>query len=209
MKNFIVMADIIESRKQPSKQLMRDFQGVVKSINLKYKKYLLSPLTITLGDEFQGVLKGYDSALSLILEMEEEIMKQGGKFKLRYVLNYGDIETKLNHEIAYGMMGRGLTKSREALADLKNTEERFLLILDNATEAEIMNKLFRLYDSIVSEWRGKDLDYVRLFLENKTYQDVAQELGVNLTSAWRRQKSLKMRDYYICKSLILKIAERK
>lgn len=209
MKNFIVMADIIESQKQPSKQLMRDFQGVVKSINFKYKKHLLSPLTITLGDEFQGVLRSYDSALRLILEMEEDIMKQGGKFKLRYVLNYGDIETKLNHEIAYGMMGRGLTKSREALAELKNTDVRFLVILDSKTDADIMNKLFRLYDSVVSEWRGKDLDYVRLFLDNKTYQEVAQELGVNLTSAWRRLRSLKMEDYYICKSLILKISERK
>lgn len=203
------MADIIDSRKQPSKKLMRDFQNVVKSINFKYRKHLLSPLTITLGDEFQGVLKSYDSALRLILEMEEEIVKQGGKFKLRYVLNYGDIETKLNHEIAYGMMGRGLTKSREALEELKDTDVRFLVILDSATDAEIMNNLFKLYDRVISDWKGKDLDYVKLFLEDKTYQEVASELGVNLTSAWRRLRSLKMEDYYICKSLILKIAERK
>jgi hypothetical protein len=209
MKTYIVMADIIDSRRQPSKKLMRDFQNVVMSINSKYRKHLLSPLTITLGDEFQGVMKSYDSALGLILEMEEEIVKQGGKFKLRYVLNYGDIETKLNHEIAYGMMGRGLTKSREALEELKDTDVRFLVILDSATDAEIMNNLFKLYDRVISDWKGKDLDYVKLFLEDKTYQEVASELGVNLTSAWRRQKSLKMEDYYICKSLILKIAERK
>lgn len=209
MRTYIVMADIIDSRKQPSKKLMRDFQNVVKSINFKYRKHLLSPLTITLGDEFQGVLKSYDSALRLILEMEEEIVKQGGKFKLRYVLNYGDIETKLNHEIAYGMMGRGLTKSREALEELKDTDVRFLVILDSATDAEIMNNLFKLYDRVISDWKGKDLDYVKLFLEDKTYQEVASELGVNLTSAWRRLRSLKMEDYYICKSLILKIAERK
>ncbi|MCU0383693.1 MAG: hypothetical protein MUF68_06450, partial [Cyclobacteriaceae bacterium] len=54
---------------------------------------------------------------------------------------------------------------------------------DSATDAEIMNNLFKLYDRVISDWKGKDLDYVKLFLEDKTYQEVAQELGVNLTSA--------------------------
>lgn len=72
MKQFILMADIISSRNYPSKNLINDFKSIVQSTNNKYKEQMISPLTITLGDEFQGVINDLKSSISIILYMEEE-----------------------------------------------------------------------------------------------------------------------------------------
>jgi hypothetical protein len=118
MKNkehIVLMADIIDSRKNDQNELMLKFRNVTEEINKSHKKGILSPMTITLGDEFQGVVKNISAAINLILELEEKLMLNNAGFKLRYVLYEGKIDTPINDKIAYGMLGEGLTKAREAL----------------------------------------------------------------------------------------------
>ena len=52
---YIVMADVIRSRSYDGGDLMREFGRIVKECNVTHTGALLSPYTITLGDEFQGV----------------------------------------------------------------------------------------------------------------------------------------------------------
>ena len=77
------MADIIGSRKVDQKKLISDFKEIVGQINTSAKNQLLSPVTITLGDEFQSVAKDLASALTIILQLEERIIMAGKDFKLR------------------------------------------------------------------------------------------------------------------------------
>src|SRR5687768_15871818 len=98
-KYFILMADIIGSSGKASNQLMKVFQKVVEKINLQQQDNLLSPFTITLGDEFQGVVKDLKAGLESIITFEETLIKHQLDFKLRYVLQYGQIDTPINPEI--------------------------------------------------------------------------------------------------------------
>src|ERR1700679_127228 len=107
------MADIINSREADQLLLMNNFGEVVSAINVSNKENLLSPLTITLGDEFQGITKGLKEAISVILNIEENIIITGNTFKLRYVIVEGAIDTPINSSIAYGMLGDGLTRARK------------------------------------------------------------------------------------------------
>src|SRR2546421_13076826 len=99
---IILMADIVESSKMEPGQLMADFKKVVELINEKHVKNILSPLTITLGDEFQGVINGAEAALQVIFNIEEELLKLTKPFKMRYVLVEGKIDTPLNRKNAHG-----------------------------------------------------------------------------------------------------------
>ena len=82
-KYYIIMADIIGSGKHNAYELMRDFNDVINSINTENKERLLSPLTITLGDEFQGISSSIQDAIVLMIKIEEKIIHLQKNLKLR------------------------------------------------------------------------------------------------------------------------------
>jgi hypothetical protein len=202
----ILMADIIDSGSKPAKELMSNFKKLVENINKKYAKSILSPLTITLGDEFQGVIIDLVDAYNIIFEIEELVIKTKSKLKLRYVLHIGKIETKLNSSSAYEMLGEGLTLAREKLNELKTSKNRFDILLHGKTKStEIINNLFFIYQNYVDNWSFTDRPILQEFLQGKTYQEVAKRLKINISSAWRRQKSLNIDEYFTVKQLIFDV----
>src|SRR5688500_16577165 len=84
--NIILMADIVKSSRGNAKALMKAFSQAVASVNKQNHKHILSPLTITLGDEFQGVVRSVQSALQVIFDLEQQCMTAATPFKLRYVI---------------------------------------------------------------------------------------------------------------------------
>ena len=80
------MADIIGSRNKKGNILMDQFSNVVKQVATKNNEVFLSPLTITLGDEFQSVVKSLKDGIKIITSIEEYIIKYKYEFKLRYIL---------------------------------------------------------------------------------------------------------------------------
>lgn len=199
----ILMADIINSSKGNQKKTISDLRDIVNFINEIWSDEILSPLTITLGDEFQGVISTMDNAYRIIFEIEEQIIKCNLKLKLRYVLNFGAIETQINSNSAYEMLGSGLTYARETLNNMKTGKSRFRIIFGMQKNQDLINGLFKIYENYLDSWKQKDYHIVREFLLNKTYQEVAEILNINISSSWRRYKSLNMEEYKIVKKLIL------
>uniref|UniRef100_UPI0037500E8A SatD family protein n=1 Tax=Flavobacterium sp. TaxID=239 RepID=UPI0037500E8A len=147
MDYVILMADILESREKDANELMLEFKETVKYINDNWQKNIISPLTITLGDEFQAIIDNVENAVNIIIEIEEFILAKEFNFKLRYVLNFGKIETEINREIAYEMLGEGLTDARKALSDLKNSESRFLIKFkkEDLRIEKMLNDTFKIF----------------------------------------------------------------
>lgn len=83
---------------------------------------ILSPLTVSLGDEFQGVIKDMTSCFRIVFSLEEFIVEHSLSLKLRYVVNFGDIDTQISDRVAYGMLGKGLSDARELLNSLKQVQ---------------------------------------------------------------------------------------
>jgi hypothetical protein len=201
--NFILMADIIRSREVDQQILMSSFREVVKYVNHKNKKDLLSPMTITLGDEFQSVVKSLEAGLNVIITMEERIILQNQSFKLRYVLLEGIIETKINPKIAYEMLGPGLTTAREHLATLKTEKRRFYFNLKDQEKSLALNEAFFVLQGLKDTWRiDKDFYLVSEFLQDKDYKQIAEELNKERSLIWKRRRSLKMEEYFSQKKVI-------
>jgi len=196
------MADVIKSRDW-NEDLMLHLKEVVKDINLKKKKKLLSPLTITLGDEFQGIPASISDAVEIIIATEESILKHSITFKMRYVLNYGIIDTPINKKIAYQMTGSGLTDARYMLNHLKrNKYDRFHFNVKNGTLTKILEDEFVIFQSIIDEWKEKDFETVNALLQHTDYKEAAILLGKHLSLIWRKEKSLKLKEYKAIKSII-------
>lgn len=198
------MADIVDSRKADQVLLINEFRSVVRSINNKWEASIISPLTITLGDEFQGVIKDMKSCYQLIFDMEEYIIANSLEIKLRYLVNYGSIDTPINKGIAYEMLGDGLTYAREQLNKLKSGANRFKIFSDKDDQSTaIINDLFLLYGSYVDSWKQNEYPIITEFLKGKDYKTVANDLSMNKSSTWRRHKNLHIEEYNTTKGLIL------
>lgn len=199
----ILMADVKDSGKKDPKILMANFKKLIAEVNTKQKEYIISPLTITLGDEFQCVAKKIVEATNLIFSIEELIIKKQFDFKLKYVVNYGVIDTKINKKIAYEMLGQGLTDARRYLNEIKKEDTRFLI--QGCKKEELThhaNNALLIYQSIVDSWKPKDLKTVSAFLMYDDYKKVAAHIKTDISSAWRRKKSLKINEYLAIKEII-------
>lgn len=204
MRYPILMADIVDSRKADQTLLINEFKNVVHFINDKWKVSIVSPLTITLGDEFQGIIQDMESCYKVVFDMEEFILENSLNLKLRYVMNYGRIETPINRNLAYEMLGDGLTQAREHLNKLKSSSSRFVVLSDKKGKtATVINDLFFLYGSYVDSWKTNEFKMVSAFLKDEDYKIVAENLSMNKSSTWRRYKSLQIEEYNITKNLIL------
>ena len=199
--NFVLMADIIKSSDRVSNVLMESFRQLVEGVNQQYEEMIVSPMTITLGDEFQGVVKNLSAGIKLIIAFEEKGIELGLDFKMRYVLGQGAIDTPINKETAYGMMGPGLTETRKYLNAMKKTGKRFEFMIDEK-EAEPISDLFFIYQFFVDSWNKKDLKVVSTFLKLEDYKSVSTVLKKDPSSMWRRERNLGIKEYQVCKKLI-------
>ena len=208
MKHFILMGDIIASGEKDQKQLMSEFKLLIKEVNNNNKNGILSPLTITLGDEFQGVIKDLSTSINIILEIEESIFRNKFNFKLRYILNEGYIDTPINKEIAYEMLGSGLTEARYKLNELKNQKERFIIFLDNKLQNNILINAFKIYDNIVGKWSiEKDYEIASNFIKFNDYKIVSDVMKKNRSQLWKREKTLNIDTYNSAKNIIKTISQ--
>jgi hypothetical protein len=201
--NFILMADIIHSRKADQHQLMKDFRLVTENVNKSNPDLYLSPITITLGDEFQAIAKDLQSAIEILFHLEETKVALNKDFYLRYVLWEGRIETPINTKIAYGMMGSGLTNARAALLGLKKTKLRFHIVLQDKKLENAIQNAFLALQWILDDWNSKrDYYIVAEFLQTRDYKTVARELDKNNSLIWKREKGLRINEYFALKEVI-------
>lgn len=210
MKHYILMADIINSGKKEQKPLMEDFKNLIEEVNEIYKSDILSPLTITLGDEFQGVIKNLAASIQIILTLEENSIHKKLNFKLRYVLNQGEIETPVNEKIAYQMLGSGLTEARLKLNDSKYKKFRFNIVIDNQLQRSILNDAFKIFENIVDKWSlENDYKLASNFIQFKDYKIVSEKMNKTRSLIWKREKTLHMESYYATKNIIQTITSIK
>lgn len=194
------MADVIKSRESDSKIIAKNLKMLTARVNTVFEKKIRSPLTITLGDEFQGITGSLQTGIEIIWLIEELIIQKKINFKLRYVLLSGKIETPVNKKIAHGMLGEGLTKSRELLTGLKKSDSRFYFFIGEGSAS--LNNLFFLYQSFIDNWKTRYFGIISDFLKLKDYKTVAQKNNKSLSLMWKREKSLKLKEYQTVKTLI-------
>jgi hypothetical protein len=200
--HYILMADVVGSHSIDSQQLQANFKKLVAHCNESIGEQILSPFTITLGDEFQGVAKSLKGVLESIFYLEENGIRRGYDFKLRYIAHYGEIQTKLNRKIAYEMLGPGLTFARGMLSDKRRDRPRFLFMLENDYLSNNLNRLGKILESLTDRWKVKDFPLISEMLSNHNNKEVGLKHKKNRSQVWKRRKQLFIEEYQLLKSSI-------
>lgn len=71
MNYWILMGDVVKSSDSGQIQLQQFFAELIDEINNVFFNSLSSPLTITLGDEFQGIINSKTAVAEIVIAIEE------------------------------------------------------------------------------------------------------------------------------------------
>lgn len=96
-----IIGDVIDSKQVKNRnKLQKALKEAFHTVHDKYPNLVLSKFTITLGDEFQALLKPSSQAFEIIDQLERLV-----PVPFRYGIGYGTLTTDYDEEVSIGADG--------------------------------------------------------------------------------------------------------
>ena len=195
-----IIGDIVKSREISDRNALQiTLNQTLTNINKKYKENIASNFTITLGDEFQGVLKDSFSLFRILDDIE--LVSYPTEF--RFGIGIGDITTTMNQNISIGADGPAYYNAREMIEELKKEETRKRGLIINRMvktpqsanqDDDMINTVLSLMTVIKRRWSKREREMILDYMTNTDGQEgTAQRLGITQPSV---QKGLDRAGYY-------------
>ena len=197
-----LIADVIDSKMvQERFDLQKQLEKTLQTMNELFGEFLASSFTLTLGDEFQGLLKVDAPVFQIIDTLRSELTPT----QLRFGIGLGEIITDIDPLQSIGADGPAYWNARGAINlvhqknDYGNTQIYFLS--GKEKQDFFVNALIASGEAIRSGWRGSQeeilLDLLKrcVYSENFSQQDLAQSLEINPSALSKRLKSSSIRVY--------------
>ncbi|WP_423189304.1 SatD family protein [Alkalibacterium sp. f15] len=177
-----LIADIIASKKMKERaQTQQILSDILEVMNERFSEQLESHLTITLGDEFQGIVKDMKTAFLLIdlitLELQLKTHQQlGEEISLRWGIGVGELTTPIkNKKVSIGTDGPAYWFAREAIESVHEDDDYGLLnekIKADQPDDLFYNSIIRLQNTIRNQWTSTQKETVYHVLKASAYEDV-------------------------------------
>ena len=197
-----LIADVIDSKMvQERFDLQKQLEITLQKINGLFADYLASCFTLTLGDEFQALLKVDAPVFQIIDTLRSELTPT----QLRFGIGLGEIVTAIDPLQSVGADGPAYWNARAAINfvhqknDYGNTQIYFSSGKEN--QDFFVNALIASGEAIRSGWRDSQEEILLNLLKRSVYsesfsqQDLAQSLGLNPSALSKRLKSSSIRVY--------------
>ena len=197
-----LIADVIDSKMvQERFDLQKQLEETLQTMNELFGEFLASNFTLTLGDEFQGLLKVDAPVFQIIDTLRSELTPT----QLRFGIGLGEIVTDIDPLQSIGADGPAYWNARAAinLIHQKNDYGNTQIYYSSGKEKQdfFVNALIASGEAIRSGWRGSQeeilLDLLKrcVYSENFSQQDLAQSLAINPSALSKRLKSSSIRVY--------------
>ena len=143
-----LIGDLRRSRDAPNRALIQKrLESTLTRANREAHDDLAAGLVITLGDEFQALLRRPEAVLQVIVILESALEE----IPVRYGLGWGGLSTDLR-PTAIGMDGPCFHAAREALAEGKRAN-RWITVSGLGAEADqILNGVLGLLGTVRARW---------------------------------------------------------
>lgn len=173
----VIIGDIIQSRRLKNRTEVQEiFLKTIEKIKKEFSQMFISPPTITIGDEFQAVLKRTDNLFVMIHRFESYI----SPVVLRFGIGVGIIETPINTREAIGMDGSAFHNARFAIEEARTSGIKYNLHTDSADGSiRALELLLRWVDMNRRSWKGKNLEVLTLHRMGKNQIEIANALDIS------------------------------
>lgn len=197
-----LIADVIDSKMvQERFDLQKQLEKTLQTMNELFGEFLASNFTLTLGDEFQALLK-VDAPVFQMIDTLRSLLTPT---QLRFGIGLGEIVTDIDPLQSIGADGPAYWNARAAinLVHQKNDYGNTQIYFSCGKEKQdfFVNALIASGEAIRSGWRGSQeeilLDLLKrcVYSENFSQQDLAQSLAINPSALSKRLKSSSIRVY--------------
>lgn len=192
----VVMGDIVGSEKASSTaQLHNIFNAAVDAANTEFAEALAAPLTITLGDEFQGLATSLSHGFAMISRVRYSLLAQG--VACRFALGVAKIETPVDPTRAWNLLGPGLAQTREKL-EAKRRPHAYRFHLPGEPVIEALLEAVGLALTVVEDdWTERQQEIALRLLPSQdlTTADLAREIGVTRRTVNKIRSAARL-DFY-------------
>lgn len=165
----VLIADIIDSREIEHRSHFQDeLVHCLNTIN-KEAHTLLSPYTVTLGDEFQAVYASGTEILDHILSIQVNFFP----VRFRFSIGFGEIATQINTKQALGMDGPVFHLAREGMNRLKKTKYTVIGLFGFTSDSlETINSGLVLSSSVMADWKAETLQIFHALYRGYKVSDI-------------------------------------
>lgn len=170
-----MIADMVNSRNLTNRgDVQKRLNAELARINRDSALQILSPYTITLGDEFQVLYKNTDTLFADIFG----ILYSCHPIKMRFSLSIGIISTAVNAEAAIGMDGPAFYASRKQLESLKAIKGTVLALGENDNEPFIVaNRSLLIFSHMINKWNKTTLGCFYYLLKGNSRREIVERMG--------------------------------
>lgn len=191
---IVVIGDLIGSKDLSDKDRERcqsTLEEVTGRLNQESAS-IHSPLTITLGDEFQAV---YDD-LSSVLADSWSVLAALHPVGVRFSFGVGQIYTQINSEQALGMDGPAFHVAREGMNQLKSSGKIYNVAIGSPSDraeqvvslVDLVNHTLHFLSNELKQWKKTRLQILVMEQKGEPVKKIAEELGISESAVYKNRE---------------------
>ncbi|MCC5905709.1 MAG: hypothetical protein JJU13_05870 [Balneolaceae bacterium] len=190
---LVLIGDIIGSKsidvadREKVQQKLTDTLGEIN----RQSPVIESPLTVTLGDEFQGV---YSDA-STLLSDTWKVLAALHPVRVRFSVGIGEILTSINREQAIGMDGPAFHNARRGIENLKDTGYLYSVIKtegdkDKTTQpvTDLVNHSLKMFSNEIKRWNKVRFQILLSILRGDSVKVIAGKLNISEAAVYKNRE---------------------
>jgi len=157
----VITVDIKGSKKLKDRAVIQnEILNLLSNLNKKFSDHIIADFMITLGDEFQGVLKNTKPILKIFKYIKENL-----PVEFYCGVGVGSIETPLSRKPSE-MDGSAFHRSREALEEAKKKRIEIVFKSDHEEIDFPLNSIMELILYVQNKWTKRQREVIS-FLESQ------------------------------------------
>jgi len=170
----VITADVNKSRAVVDRSgLQKNILAVLSETNAKFENDIVVPFTITVGDEWQGLLNSIAPSYQIIDFFRQSLTD----ISVSYGIGVGQVETSFMPRTSE-MDGEVFRRSRNALNTAKKNKSEIIFETGNEPVDVLLNSICRLLFAVRSKWTNRQKEKIILYKNLRNERKVAKELGV-------------------------------
>lgn len=169
--HFALIGDLVDSRSIPAREKFQvHFLRLIDQINIQFKEVINSRFTVTVGDEFQGLL----SDASQITQLMDTVITGLYPVKVRFGIGCGVLNTAINPQLSLGADGPAYWAARKAIEYIHDHNDygssRAYFYTEDPNQNQLINTALAANGFILDGWRRTQMEVLKALVDSRLYR---------------------------------------
>jgi hypothetical protein len=181
MNVIVIIADIVLSREIDDRHAFQQhLEKTVGALSAGHPD-LLSPYTVTLGDEFQAVYERAGHMFRDFFMLQKTLYPR----RIRFVIGVGELNTPLNPRMSIGMDGPVFHLARQGMEELKQSGSLLRVMMAGAEGTAWINPALDLLSHTANGWNRNRLEVLQRLLDGEDPQAIARTMELTPAAIYK------------------------